>query len=153
MSNSSQEPRASGKPADMFPSGCKELGNQFKCSSTLKHADPSNLGRSLLEGKTDHMLSQARSELVKQEHQFGSLNNCIGELQQPAYCQRLELQDAQYGYVESRGEQVRLQQELSLKEKVLRDTQIRSMHEMGDMKRAQQPRVDEISLENFKTKP
>ena len=30
-------------------------------------------------------------------------------------------------------------------EKVLRDTQIRSMHEMGEMKRAQELRVDEIS--------
>ena len=31
-----------------------------------------------------------------------------------------------------------------MKEKVLRDTQIRSVHEMGEMKRAQEPRVDEI---------
>ena len=47
--------------------------------------------------------------------------------------QRLELQDAQHGYIESRREQVRPQKELSMKEKVLRDTQIRSMHEMGEM--------------------
>ena len=33
-----------------------------------------------------------------------------------------------------------------MKEKVLRDTQIRSMHEMGEMKRAQEPRVDEVSV-------
>ena len=66
----------------------------------------------------------------KQEHKVKSLNNCINELQQQTYAQRLELQDAQHGYTESRREQVRLQEELSLKEKVLRDTQIRSMHEM-----------------------
>ena len=35
-------------------------------------------------------------------------------------------------YIESRREQVRLQEELSMKEKVLRDTRIRSMHEMGE---------------------
>ena len=40
----------------------------FKC------ADPSKLGRSLLEGERDHLLSQARCELKKQEHQVGSLS-------------------------------------------------------------------------------
>ena len=37
---------------------------------------------------------------------------------------------------ESRREQVRLQEELSMKEKVLRDTQIRSMHDMEKMKKS-----------------
>ena len=63
---------------------------------------------------------------MKQEHQVGCLNNCISELQQQAFGQRFESQDAQHRYVESRREQVRLQEELSLKEKVLRDAQIRS---------------------------
>ena len=84
---------------------------------------------------------------MKQEHQVGSLNNYIGELQQQAYAQRLELQDAQHGYIESRREQVRLQEELSMKEKVFGDTQLRSMHEMGEMKRAQELRVDEFSAQ------
>ena len=61
---------------------------------------------------------------MRQEHQVESLNNCIRELQQQAYAQRLELQDAQHGYIESRREQVRLQEELSMKEKVLPETQI-----------------------------
>ena len=96
------------------------------------------------------MLSRARSDLTKQELQVESLNNCISELQQQVYVQRLELQDAQHGYVESRREQVRQQEEQSLKEKVLRGTQIRSMHEMGEMKRAQELRVDEVSVQKFK---
>ena len=62
----------------------------------FKHADPLNLGRSLLEGNEDLLLSQASSDLTKQEHQVGSLNNCISELQQQAYAQRLELQDARW---------------------------------------------------------
>ena len=37
-----------------------------------------------------------------------------------------------------------------MKEKVLRDTQIRSMHEMGEMRRAQELRVDELSLQKLK---
>ena len=95
------------------------------------------------------MLSQARSDVTKQELQVESLNNCISELQQQVQAQRLELQDAQHGYVESRREQVRLQEELSMKEKLLRDTRIRSMHEMGEMKRAQELRVDEVSVQKF----
>ena len=40
-SNSSQEPRASGKPNAMFSSRSDELGNQFE-SFMFKYADPSN---------------------------------------------------------------------------------------------------------------
>ena len=87
---------------------------------------------------------------MRQEHQVGSLKNCISELQQQACAQRLELQDAQHGYTESRREQVRLQEELSMKEKVLRDTQIRSMHEIREMKRAQELRVDEVSVQKLR---
>ena len=118
-----------------------------------KREHRSNLGRSLLEGNKDPLLSQARSELIKQEHQVGSVNNCISELQQQACAQRLELQDAQHGFIESRREQVRPQEELSMKEKVLRDTQIRNMHEMGEMKRAQELQVDEVSVPKVKRKP
>ena len=146
---SSRIPTAPGKLAAMFSSGNKEPGNQFK-SSLCKHAEPSNLCRSLLEGNEDHLLRQVRSELMRQEHQVGSLNSCMDELQQQAYTQRLEVQDAQHGYIESRREKARPQEELSMKEKALRDTQITRMHEMGEMKRAQELRVDEISLHKFK---
>ena len=74
-------------------------------------------------------------------------NNCINELQHQTDTQRLELQDAHHGHVQSRREQVRLQEELAMKEKALRDTQIRSMHEMGEMKTAQEIRVDEFSAQ------
>ena len=81
------------KSAAMFSSGNEESGNQLK-SSFFKNADPSNLGRSLLEDNKDHLLRQTRSELMRKEHQVGSLNTCISELQQQAYAQRFELQDA-----------------------------------------------------------
>ena len=84
---------------------------------------------------------------MKQEHQVGSLNDCINELQQQTYAQRLELHDVHHGFVKSRREQVRLQEELSMKEKVLRHTQIRHIHEMGEMKGAQASRVDKFSLQ------
>ena len=115
MSSSSQEAGAYGKPDAMFSTRSNEPGNKFE-RSIFKFADPSSLGRSRLESNKDHLLSQARSELMKQEHPVGSFNNYIGELQQQVCAQRLELQDAQHGYIESRRKQVRLQEALSLKE-------------------------------------
>ena len=54
---------------------------------------------------------------MKQEYKVESLSICIGELQQQTYAQRLELEDAHFGYAESRREQVRQQEELLLKER------------------------------------
>ena len=85
---------------------------------------------------------------MKQEYKVESLNTCIHELQQQTNVQRLELDDARVGCVESRTEQVRLQEELVMKEKARRDTQMRSMHEMGEMKRGQELRVEEFSVQN-----
>ena len=73
MSNSSQETRASGKLAAMFFTRKRRTGNTIK-SSIFKNANPSNLGRSLLEGNEDHLLSQARSDLMKQELQVVSVS-------------------------------------------------------------------------------
>ena len=96
------------------------------------------------------MLDQARSDLAKQELHVESLNKCIGELQRQTEQQRLALQDAQYGLVESGREQDRLQEELSMKEKVLQNTQIRNTHEMGETQRAQELRVDEVSVQKLR---
>ena len=52
--------------------------------------------------------------------------------------------------IESRREQLRLQEELSMKEKVLGDTQIRNIHELGEMKKAQSLRVDDFSVQKWR---
>ena len=59
-----------------------------------------------LKENRDHLLAQARSELMKQEHKVESLNYCLNELQQQAYAQRLELQDAHHGSIEFRRDRV-----------------------------------------------
>ena len=41
-----------------------------------------------------------------------------------------------FGYEESRREQARLHEELAQREKALRETRIRSIHEVGQLKRA-----------------
>ena len=96
-----------------------EPGNHFESGvhSVFRFADPSNVGKSLLDGNKDHLPNQARSELMRQEHQVGFLFHCISELQQHACAQRLEIEDAHRGYIESRRKQSRLQEELSMKEK------------------------------------
>ena len=88
VSGSSQEPSALEKPAALFSFGNEEPENLFK-SSVPQNADPSNVGRSLLEGNRDHLLTQAKSELMREEHQVEPLNNCISELQQQIYAQKV----------------------------------------------------------------
>ena len=45
-------------------------GNRFVSSvhSVFRFADPANVGKSLLDGNKDHLLNQARSDIMKQEH-------------------------------------------------------------------------------------
>ena len=134
--------KASGKRATLFSS---EQGNLIR-SSVFRNDIPSNLRGSLLESNKDH----SRSDLAKQELHVESLNKCIGDLQRQTEEQRLALQDAQYGFVEPTREQIRLQEELSMKQKVLRNTQIRNMRKMGENKRACELRVDEVSVQKLR---
>ena len=62
--------------------------------SVFRDANPANVAKSLLEGNRDHLLTQARTELMKQEHKVESLNIFISELKQQAYAQRLDLENA-----------------------------------------------------------
>ena len=50
-----------------------------------------------------------------------------------------------HGYEESRREQATLHEELAQREKALRETRIRSIHEVEELKRAQEMRIDEFS--------
>ena len=129
-----------------------EPGNQFESSvhSVFEVADPSNVGGSLLEGNKDHLLKKARSELMKQEHQVGSLNSCINELQQQSYAQRLELQDAHQRYIESRREQARPQEEIIYERKSASRYSNTKFSRDGKIKRAQELRVDEFSVQKLR---
>ena len=113
MTCSSRDLEVSGKPDAMF--SCHSESSQHTFSKEtevtnretvsrvvfilflIKFADPANVGKSLLVGNKDHLLNQARSDLMMQEHPVGSLIDCIDELQQQTYAQRLELQDAYHG--------------------------------------------------------
>ena len=50
--------------------------------SFFRFSNLANVAKSLLDGNRDHLLAEARSKLMKQEHIVESLNTCINELQQ-----------------------------------------------------------------------
>ena len=58
---------------------------------------------------------------------------------------RLEIYCTNQGHEESQKRQARLHEELAQRERVLRETQIRSIHEVEELKRAQEMRFDEFS--------
>ena len=151
MIQSSRNPEVSGKLDAVFHATVNRVKTLFPKEVMNRETDSRVVFVLFLDLLTRQMLgnhflmetriicsNQAKSELMKQEHQVGSLHSCIDELQQQAYAQRLELEDAHHGYVESRREQLRPQEELSMKETALREIQIRHIHEMGEMKRAQE---------------
>ena len=82
----------------------------------FRFSNPETSVKSILEGHREHMLAEAKSEIMKQECKVDSLNTCIRELQRQAHSQRLELDDVNCGYEDSGREQVRLEEELALRE-------------------------------------
>ena len=110
----------------------------------------SNLSGTLFEGKRDHMLSQARSDLAKRELHVESLKKCIGDLQKRIEAQSMALQDVQNEFVESRREQTRLQEELLRKEKALSRCADSKKARNGKMKRAQVQQVDKFSMQKLR---
>ena len=70
-----------------------EPGNRFDSSahSVFRFDDPAKVAKFLLDGSKDHLLNQARSERMKQEHQVGSLNKFIDDLQKQAYVQNIAI--------------------------------------------------------------
>ena len=117
-----------------FPQDIKQF--REKGESFFRFSDPQEAARTVLEEQRDHQLAAANSEILKQECKLDSLNACIRELQRQAHSNRLELDCVNCGYKESRREQARLHQELAQREKALRGTRIRNIHEVEELKRA-----------------
>ena len=69
----------------------------------------------------------------------------IRELQRQIQSNRMEIDHTHLGYETSRREQARLHEELAQRERALRETHIRSIHEVVELKRAQEMRIDEFS--------
>ena len=118
---------------------------QRKDETSFRFSDPEEAATLVLEEQRDHLLAEAKSEIFKQECKVDSLNTCIREFQRQAHSNLLEMDYVKYRYEESRREQARLHEELAQREKALRDTRIRNIHEVEELKRAQEMRIDEFS--------
>ena len=108
---------------------------------------PKETWRLVLEDRREDLFAGAKSEILKQECKVDFLNTSTREFQREAHSSRLEMDNVNCGYEESRREQARLQEELVQREKVLRESHTR---EVEELKRAQEMRHDEFSRHELK---
>ena len=115
MSSSSHFREGAGKPAAMFShkrkssqetlSDRKGISSghqpvQGKDETLFRFSDPEEASRLVLEEPRDHLLTVAKSEILKQECRVDTLNTCIREFQRQTHSNRLEKDNVNYGYEE-----------------------------------------------------
>ena len=139
----------------------QESGSDRDCVPLTRRAVPEKMNhypdsqsendtRSILEEQRDHLLSEARSEVLEQECRADFLDCSIRGLQRQIHSSRMEIDHTNLGYETSRREQARLHEELAQRERALRETHVRSIHEMEELKRAQEMRIDEFSRQELR---
>ena len=102
--------------------------------------------RILLERQKELILAEVRSEIQKHELQAASDKRSILELTGIIDSQRMEIDHTTTGWCEqSRRDQLLPQEELSEQNRALRETRIKSLHEVEELKRLQELRIDEFS--------
>ena len=150
MSSSSHFRESAGKPAAVFSHERKSSEDTFSNRDGISsgHQTVQGKGESFFrfsdpEEQRDHQLAEAKPEILEQECEVDTLNTCIREFRRQAH--RLQMDHVNYAYEESRREQARLREELAQREKALRDNLIRNIHEVEELKRAQEMRIDEFS--------
>ena len=130
-------------PTEDFSSDQQVPGNN---EPPLWFSNPESSVKSFLQEPQDYMLAEAKSEVRKQECRADSLDSSVRDLQRQRDSNRLETYCTNQGFEESRKEQARLHQASAQWKRAVRDTRIRSIHEVGQLKRAQQMRIDEDEL-------
>ena len=101
--------------------------------------------RTILETQRDQLLSEAKSEVLKHENQTGIAQNYIRELKNQVEFQDMDISRALEGCAHSRRQKDLLHEELAAPKRVLRDTQIRGIHDSEALRRVQELRIDEFS--------
>ena len=117
---------------------CLKNGNQV---ATWKTSE----SRFSLKDKKEQILAEVRTEIQKPEFQAESDRRSIQELTGSIESQRRETDHSITRCEQSRRDQKLLQEELSEQNRDLRETRIKSLHEMEELKRVQELRVDEFS--------
>ena len=99
-----------------------------------------------MKDKREQILAEVRSEIQKHEFRADSDKRSIQELTGIIDSQRMEIDHAISGCEQSRRDQLLLQEELSEQNRYLGEARIKCLHEMEELKRVQELRVDEFSI-------
>ena len=123
-----------------------ELSSLSSCSREKPSRDSENERiRILLERQKEQILAEVRSEIQKHELQAESVKRSIQELIGIIDFQRMEIDHTVTVCEQSRRDQLLIQEELSEQNRDLRETRIKCLHEMEELKRIQELRIDEFS--------
>ena len=101
--------------------------------------------RVLFERQKEQILSEVRTEIQKHEFQADSDGRSIQELNGIIESQRREIDHTIAGDEQLRRDQLLLHEQLSEPNRDLRESHIKSLYEMEQLKRVQELRVDESS--------
>ena len=105
--------------------------------------------RILLERQKEQILAEVRTVIQKHEFQANSDGRSIQELSGIVESRRREIEHTTAGDEQLRRDQVLLHQQLSEQNRDLREAHIKSLHEMEELKRVQELRIDESSRKNW----
>ena len=101
----------------------------------------------IIFGKTrEQFLAESKSEILRHEYRADLAENNIFELKRQIDSQAVKIGPTRTGYEQSRREQALFHEELADRERALRDTRIRSIQKLEELKRAQEFRLEEFSI-------
>ena len=90
-------------------------------------------------------IAEARYDILRHEYRADFVDKNIRELNRQIESQRMGIGHTLTGYEQSRREQDPLHEELAERERALRETRFKSIHEMEELKRDHELRVDDFS--------
>ena len=102
------------------------------------------------EEQRNQLLSQAKAGTMKEECRADFAECSIRELIRPIQSNRMELDHTNLGYEQTRREQVRLHEEFAQRRRALRESHVRNIHELEELKRVQEMRIDECSKQELR---
>ena len=127
---------STGKPVHELSSSQKRKSSREMESERI---------RILLERQKEQILADVRAEIQNHEFQADSDRRSIQELNGIIEPQRSEMDHTIAGDEQFRRDQLLLHEQLSEQNRDLREAHIKSLHEMEDLKKVQELRVDEFS--------
>ena len=99
-----------------------------------------------MEKTREHLLAEAKSEILRHEYRADLAENNTCELKRQIDSQAVEIRHTRTGYEQSRREQALIHEEMADRERARRDTRIRSIQKLEELKREQEFRFEEFSI-------